>query len=234
MKILIADDERDICGAIRDLVLSAGHEAILTYDGVSAVRLCKTRRPDLCLLDVMMPQMNGFDACRAIRRDNPRMPIFMLSAKGDIVDKSVGFGAGADDYLVKPFDVDELLMRIEAGLRRARLDRALMVRDGSRAVVNTGELEIHLKQQYVLKRGAAVNLTPKEFQIVAYLANHLGKVVSAREIVEYVWGSGYTPETTSIAVFIRKIRNKIEDDPSKPQYIKTVWREGYRLGQETE
>ena len=155
----------------------------------------------------------------------------MLSAKSDIVDKSIGFAAGCDDYVAKPFNGQELLMRIEAAAPRLdqRIGRGGTSQPRDRA---RGRHEIRLKKNEVLVHGAYVNLTPKEFQIIAFLANHLGEVFTAQSIIENVWGPSYMPESASIAVFVRKIRSKIEDDPSKHRYLQTVWREGYRLGDE--
>lgn len=235
MKILIADDERDLRLAVSKIVERHGHTCIMAHDGTSAITLYESERPDLAIIDVMMPEMNGFDLCREIRRRDPKIPVIILSAKSDFVDESVGFAAGCDDYVAKPFDSQKLWLRIEAGLRRARLDDTSTpeTHHRSRAVVRLGELEIHLKRSEVLKRGERVNITPKEFQIIALLANHIGEVFTSQSIIENVWGGTYTPESTSIAVFVRKIRSKIEDDPSKPRYLQTVWREGYRLGDES-
>lgn len=233
MKILIVDDERDLCDAVRKIVERRGHTCIAVLDGARAVGVFEHERPDLVILDVMMPEVNGFDLCRDIRALDPKVPIIMLSAKSDIVDKSIGFAAGCDDYVAKPFNGQELLMRIEAGLRRAKLNESGAPKPGSRSVVRVGDMEIRLKKNEVLVRGEYVNLTPKEFQIIAFLANHLGEVFTAQSIIENVWGQAYMPESASIAVFVRKIRSKIEDDPSKPRYLQTVWREGYRLGDDT-
>lgn len=232
MKILIADDERDLCDAVRKIVERHGHECQAVYDGSTVLDRYRSECPDLVILDVMMPEVNGFDVCRAIREIDPRIPIIMLSAKSDIVDKSIGFSAGCDDYVAKPFNSQELWLRIEAGLRRARANGEDGPRRGSRAVVRIGDMEIRLKKNEVLVHGEYVNLTPKEFQIIAFLANHVGEVFTSQSIIENVWGQAYMPESASIAVFVRKIRNKIEDDPSKPRYLQTVWREGYRLGDE--
>lgn len=232
MKILIADDERDICEAVRRIVERAGHTCIEVYDGALALETYERERPDLVVLDVMMPEVNGFDLCRDLRAKDARVPIIMLSAKSDIVDKGVGFAAGCDDYVAKPFNSQELAMRIEAQLRRVRLADGDVPRR-NRAVVKVGEMEVRLKRNEVLVHGRYVNLTPKEFQIIAFLANHPGEVFSAQEIMANVWGEAYQPDSASIAVFVRKIRAKIEDDPAKPRYLQTVWREGYRLGDES-
>ncbi|HJI11479.1 response regulator transcription factor [Adlercreutzia equolifaciens] len=234
MKILIADDERDICEAVRKIVERAGHTCFAVLDGALAMEAFERERPDVVILDVMMPEVNGFELCRQLRERDARVPIIMLSAKSDIVDKGVGFAAGCDDYIAKPFNSQELAMRIEAQLRRARLATAGdEVPRRNRSVVRLGDMEVRLKRNEVLVHGRYVNLTPKEFQIIAFLANHAGEVFSAQDIMANVWGEAYRPDSASIAVFVRKIRSKIEDDPAKPRYLQTVWREGYRLGDES-
>lgn len=234
MKILIADDERDICEAVRKIVERAGHTCFAVLDGALAMEAFERERPDVVILDVMMPEVNGFELCRQLRERDARVPIIMLSAKSDIVDKGVGFAAGCDDYIAKPFNSQELAMRIEAQLRRARLATAGdEVPRRNRSVVRLGDMEVRLKRNEVLVHGRYVNLTPKEFQIIVFLANHAGEVFSAQDIMANVWGEAYRPDSASIAVFVRKIRSKIEDDPAKPRYLQTVWREGYRLGDES-
>ena len=233
MKILIADDERDICEAVRKIVERAGHTCFSVYDGALALEAFEREQPDLVILDVMMPEVNGFDLCRSLRERNAHVPIIMLSAKSDIVDKSVGFAAGCDDYVAKPFNSQELSMRIEALLRRVRLAQTDQAPRRNRSVVRLGDMEVRLKRNEVLVHGQYVNLTPKEFQIIAFLANHVGEAFSSQDIIANVWGEAYMPDSGSIAVFVRKIRNKIEDDPSKPRYLQPVWREGYRLGDES-
>ena len=234
MKILIADDERDICEAVRKIVERAGHTSFAVLGGALAMEAFERERPDVVILDVMMPEVNGFELCRQLRERDARVPIIMLSAKSDIVDKGVGFAAGCDDYIAKPFNSQELAMRIEAQLRRARLATAGdEVPRRNRSVVRLGDMEVRLKRNEVLVHGRYVNLTPKEFQIIAFLANHAGEVFSAQDIMANVWGEAYRPDSASIAVFVRKIRSKIEDDPAKPRYLQTVCREGYRLGDES-
>lgn len=229
MKIMVADDERDLCSVVEKIVARRGYAFCCAHDGLEALEVFERERPDVVILDVMMPEKNGFDVCRDIRAQNERVPILFLSAKSDIVDKGVGFSAGADDYLAKPFSNEELLMRIEAALRRARLSDGPMEPRG-RSVVTIGDLEVRLKRNEALVRGERVALTPKEFQILALLADHAGQVFTARDIIENVWGEEYVEGSVSIPVFIRRIREKIEDDPSKPRYVQTVWRTGYRLG----
>lgn len=232
MKILIADDEKDICEVVTKIVERNHHECVSVHDGIDVVETFQAEQPDLVILDVMMPYKNGFDLCREIRDINQKVPILMLSAKSDIVDKSIGFAAGADDYIAKPFNSDELLLRIESGLRRVKLSQEDSSPIRNKSVVHIGEMEIRLKKNELLIEGKYVNLTPKEFQILAFLANHPGEIFTSQSIIENVWGESYMPDSTSIAVFIRKIRNKIEKDPSKPKYLQTIWKEGYRLGGE--
>ena len=187
------------------------------------------------LLDIVMPDMDGFDLLARIRQlpAHAATPALFLTAKDEPFDRVSGLTLGADDYIAKPFNGQELLLRIEAGLRRARVAESGASKRRSRAVVRLADMEIRLKKNEVLVHGQYVNLTPKEFQIIAFLANHVGEVFTAQSIIENVWGATYMPESASIAVFVRKIRNKIEDDPSKPRYLQTVWREGYRLGDES-
>lgn len=225
--VLVVDDEKSIVSGITSLLEEEGYEFCSAGDGIEALDVFNARHPDIVILDIMMPRMNGFQVCTEIRALDKRTPILMLSAKGDIVDKSVGFKAGADDYLTKPFVKEELMLRIEALLRRSR-DADSHPR-GGKAVIHVGGLEIHLKRQRVLLEGEPVDLTPKEFLILSLMANRLGQVFTTQEIIEHVWGEDYVGEITSVAVFIRRIREKIEDDPSKPVYLTTVWRVGYRL-----
>jgi len=229
VKILIADDEKELCLALKQIIQSKGHDIYCAYDGKQALEQYYEVSPDLLILDVMMPERNGFDVCREVRKRNQKIPIIFLSAKQDIVDKSVGFAAGGDDYIAKPFSGDELLLRIEAALRRVCLFEDADAVSKGRAVVNIGEIEIHLKRCTVYKRGVRIDLSPKEFQILALLANHPGEVYSATSIIENVWGIEFKDDSISVAVFVRKIREKLEDDPSKPKYLQTVWRSGYRL-----
>lgn len=237
MKVLIVDDEKDLCKAIASLIEKHGHDCVMVHDGAEAMDVFSRENPDLVLLDVMLPNVNGFELCSQIRKKNDSIPILMLSAKSDIVDKSVGFSSGCDDYIAKPFSSEELMMRIEAGLRRVGLQSRHEAESKpfrSRASMKIGDMEVRFKTFEVLIRGELVDLTPKEFQIIAVLANHPGEVLSSRDIIKSVWGDTYIPESTSLAVFIRKIRQKIEDDPSKPKLLQTVWHEGYRLGDQTD
>lgn len=230
-KIMLIDDDPSLQLALRHLIAEAGYDFCCAGNGREGLALIDAERPDLLLLDVMMPGMNGYDVCTALRERGHRIPIVFLSAKGDIVDKSIGFKAGGDDYLVKPFDNSELLLRIEAHLRRHKSDLAFakaVSREGSN---KTGDLEILFNRYEVLLRGKPVELTAKEFEILALLASSPGQVFTRNQIFEHIWGRESQVDENSITVFMRKIREKIEDNPSQPKYLLTVWRVGYKFAE---
>lgn len=226
MKIMLADDEESIATLIGRIMLKEGYEFCHASDGEEALEMFDREHPDLLLLDVMMPAMNGFDVCMRLRKNGATQPIMFLTAKGDIVDKSVGFRVGGDDYLVKPFLPEELVLRIEALLRRATSAPAA----ASPELVRYDGVEIDMRRRRVCVEGRSVDLTPKEFNILALLAARPGEVFTREQLAEEVWGADYLGDSSGITVFIRKIREKIEKDPSAPRYVQTVWRVGYRFG----
>ena len=185
--------------------------------------------PDLLLLDVMLPKMNGYDVCREMRAQGRRIPVLFLSSKGDIVDKGIGFKAGGDDYLVKPFNNEELLMRIEAHLNRHKSDLAFARANALAGTSLIGDLEIDFSGYVVRKRGVKLDLTSKEFEILALLAGNPGQAFSREQIYEHIWGEDSAVDTNSITVFVRRIREKIEDKASQPTYVLTVWGVGYKF-----
>ena len=229
-KVMLIDDEESLHVSIEKLLTHAGYEYCGARDAESGMEMLVAERPDLVLLDVMLPGMNGFDLCTRIRGEGRRIPIIFLSAKTDIVDKSIGFRAGGDDYVTKPFDATELLLRIEAHIRRHHdtMEFARCTnRDGS---VTIGDLAVRFDEYQVLVKGKPANLTTKEFEIVAFLATHPGKVFTRGQIQEYIWGEGEADvRSNSITVFVRKIREKIEENPSEPKYLLTVQRVGYKM-----
>ncbi|WP_294439045.1 response regulator transcription factor [uncultured Slackia sp.] len=230
-KVMLIDDDKGVHVLMRRIIEDAGYRYCAAYDGESGLKMLASEHPDLLLLDVMMPGMNGFDVCTKIREQGRRIPIIFLSAKGDIVDKSIGFKAGGDDYVVKPFSPDELLLRIEAHLRRHKSDLAFakaVSREGSN---KTGDLEIFFNRYEVRLRGEPVDLTAKEFEILALLASSPGQVFTRNQIYEHIWGRDSSVDENSITVFMRKIREKIEDNPSQPKYLLTVWRVGYKFAE---
>lgn len=194
-----------------------------------ACALFQREWPDVVVLDVMMPKVDGFEVCRRIREVDENVPVLFLSARDGIIDKRIGFSFGGDDYLVKPFNEEELVMRIEALVRRSRRSR----RDGEAAAPERperfalGPFTFDEVRHEVLKGGEPVVLTPKEFQLLHHLASHPGAVMGKDELIEKLWGEEYLDGAISIAVYVRKIREKIEENPAKPAYLKTVWGVGY-------
>lgn len=227
MKILLADDEVSIQKLISGLLEDEGHECVCVEDGTDALEAFEGDAFDLVILDVMMPRMDGFATCRELRTRGVTVPVIFLSAKGDIVDKGIGFAAGGDDYMTKPFDPRELLMHIEAHLRRAHMDVASAKPEPKTLML--GRFVIDTAKHQVTKEGISIKLTPKEFKILLALARMPDTVLSKEQLIEDAWGAEFVGETQSITVFIKKLRNKIEDDPSDPRIIETVWGIGYRL-----
>ena len=236
IKVMLIDDDGGIHDSLKAVVEEAGYAFCGALSGKEGLAVLDEERPDLLLLDVMMPGMNGFDVCRQMRDEGRRIPVIFLTAKNDIVDKSTGFRAGADDYVTKPFIADELLLRIEAHVRRHRDDMRHVRRaeetDGMpphRPSCHVGDLEILFDRYEVRLRGEVVPLTAKEFEILSLLAESPGEVFTRRRIYEHLWGEASEVDENSITVFMRKIREKIEDNPSEPRYLLTVWRVGYKL-----
>ena len=228
-KILIADDEGSLRDALGIILRHAGYEVRMATDGAQAVELFMRERPDLVVLDVMMPRLSGFEVCEALRAISPDVPLLMLSAKGAVDDRRNGLRAGADDYVVKPFDDEELLLRIEALLRRREQAAGAAATSPKMIPTTIGNLTIDPLRCEVRVDDEAVALTPKEFQILALMADSPGRVFTRDDLIEALWGEEYESSNISIPVYIRRIRMKIEPDPSNPVHLKTVWRFGYRL-----
>ena len=229
IKVLMVDDDPSMRSLVRSVCEGAGYVCCLGTGGEEALALFERERPDIVVLDVMMPRVDGFEVCRRIREIDETVPVLFLSARDGIIDKRIGFSFGGDDYLVKPFNEEELLMRIEALVRRSRRPGR-----GEAAAGNAvperfvrGDFVFDAVRHEVLKGGEAVTLTPKEFQLQYYLASHAGAVMGKDELIETLWGEEYVDGAISIAVYVRKIREKIEENPAKPQYLKTVWGVGY-------
>ena len=229
-RILLADDETSMKNVVEHIVEDGGHEFLYAKNGAEALALFDECAPDLVILDVMMPDVNGFDACDAIRRRDQTVPVMFMSAKGDIVDKSMGFKMGCDDYLVKPFSPAELALRIEALLRRRDLARTVPSATESQ-VIEAGELALNLANYEAVRNGVVLDLTAKEFEILAFMAQHPGQVFTREQLFENVWGEDAVSDANAntVTVFIRKIREKVEDNPSKPRYVLTVWGVGYKF-----
>jgi|LSQX01.3.fsa_nt_gb DNA-binding response OmpR family regulator len=224
VKVLIVEDEVHIRKFININLTRNGFEVTEAGSGEEALDKLKIFKPGMIVLDIMLPGMDGFDVCRKIRYLMPDVPIIMLTAKGQDVDKIVGLEIGADDYMVKPFNPLELVARMKAVLRRT--DRA---KEESTDIITLGNLELNLKSQKFFKNSIYIELTPKEFAVMKAFMENQDKAFSRDELMDLVWGSRYYGDVKTVDVHIRRLREKIEDDPSKPQFIETVWGHGYRL-----
>lgn len=236
-KILVADDDEGLRQALRMIVQAAGYACVVAENGAQAVELAARERPDVAVLDVMMPGLDGFEAVERIRAADPDVPILMLSAKADIVDKKVGFRLGADDYMAKPFNEDELVLRIQALLRRSHARAggpapaagAAPSPAGAGTRLAVGDLAVDLLHRRVTVGGQAVALTPREFDILATLAADPGRTFASAELIALIWGPDFVGDSISIPVYIRRLRKKLEANPSEPEYIQTVHQVGYRV-----
>ncbi len=227
MKIMLVDDEESIRKAVEYIVRENNYDFCYADNGQQALLIFERESPDLLILDVMLPGLDGFAVCEKIRSVSD-VPIIFLSAKGDIVDKGIGFRMGGDDYLVKPFSAMELAFRIKALLRRPHQlpENELNNSDG---YLKTGNLEIDFNGYEVYSGGVKLDMTSKEFEILAFLAKNKGHVFTREQLLDQIWGKDYGGDTNTVTVFIRKIREKIETDPAKPQYLLTVWGVGYKF-----
>ncbi|AXI29070.1 DNA-binding response regulator [Priestia megaterium] len=223
-RILIIDDDEQIRNLIAIYLENEGFEALKASNAVSGLALLEEQEVDLIILDIMMPQMNGIDAAFKIREEK-NMPIIILSAKSEDMDKISGLTAGADDYLTKPFNPLELIARVKSQIRRYKKYNERAERD----VIQIGDLEINRSTRLVFVRGQEIRLTPKEFDILELLVRHKGTVMSVGKIYEAVWQEDAFKSDNTVMVHITKIREKIEDNPKKPIYIKTIWGVGYRI-----
>ncbi|MCM3544005.1 response regulator transcription factor [Priestia megaterium] len=223
-RILIIDDDEQIRNLIAIYLENEGFEALKVSNAVSGLALLEEQEVDLIILDIMMPQMNGIDAAFKIREEK-NMPIIMLSAKSEDMDKISGLTAGADDYLTKPFNPLELIARVKSQIRRYKKYNERTERE----IIQIGDLEINRSTRLVFVRKQEIRLTPKEFDILELLARHKGTVMSIGKIYEAVWQEDAFKSDNTVMVHITKIREKIEDNPKKPIYIKTIWGVGYRI-----
>jgi DNA-binding response OmpR family regulator len=223
--ILTADDDPQILRLVARNLQLDGYEVIAVADGQAALEQIEAHAPDLVLLDIMMPRMDGFTLTQRVREFSS-VPIILLTARGQDRDKIHGLDLGADDYLTKPFSVEELLARVRAVMRRAQYATDAHAMS---ATTTTGELTIDYTQHLVTMRGREVTLTPTEYRILAYLAQNAGRVITQDLLLEQVWGPEYTGESHMLQVNVNRLRRKIEDDHTRPRYILTKVGVGYLL-----
>ncbi len=223
-KVLVVDDEKLIVKGIRFSLEQDGMEVDCAYDGEEALEAAKNKEYDVVLLDVMLPKLTGFEVCQQIREFST-MPIIMLTAKGDDMDKILGLEYGADDYITKPFNILEVKARIKAIMRRS--SKSSSSNDADKKIVTFGDMKIDCENKRVYIAGKEVNLTAKEFDLLELLVFNPNKVYSRENLLNIVWGYDYPGDVRTVDVHIRRLREKIESNPSEPKYIHTKWGVGY-------
>ena len=221
MKILVVDDEKTLVKGIKFNLENEGYHVECAYDGAAAVELARNNKFDLLILDVMMPEVDGLEACMRIREFS-NVPIIMLTAKSEDADKLMGFECGADDYLTKPFNILELKARVRALLRRAA-----GVQRSQGAVLTAGELSLNTEERVAIRDGETVELTAKEYDLIELLMRNPRRVYSRENLMNVVWGYSYAGDYRTVDVHIRRLREKLEKNPAEPDHIMTKWGVGY-------
>ena len=223
-KILIIEDEENILEAVKYTLTQEGYDVFTSVDGEEGLEKAQEIKPDLVLLDVMLPKMDGFEVCRILRKDL-EMPVFMISAKAEEIDRVVGLEMGADDYITKPFSMRELVVRVRNSLRRAALNPQV----DELEILKFGELEIHLTSHMAIVSGEEVSMKPKEFDLLYLLASHKGRAFTRDQILQRLWDDEYIGDVRTVDVHVRWIREKIEVNPSRPEKLVTIRGVGYRF-----
>ncbi len=224
--ILVVEDDPILRMSLKKALRSEGYQVELAATGPEGLEAALNSSPDLVLLDIMLPGMNGFEICQHIREQEPELPIVMVTAKGEEEDKVRGLGLGADDYVVKPFGVAELLARVDAALRRQRLAAA------GTETVSFGEITADFRQHLLQRRGQAVEVTAMEMKLLRFFLEREGRLLSRRQILDGVWGRDYYGTDRTVDNFVNRLRTKLEQNPKKPQYLQTVRGAGYRFSRQ--
>jgi two-component system OmpR family response regulator len=222
-KILIVEDDPNILEALRYNLGKEGYDTFTAVDGVQALEAARASKPDLIILDIMLPKMSGFEVCRILRNEKA-VPIIMLTARDDEIDKVTGLDLGADDYMTKPFSMRELMARIRAMLRRVEIQAVT-----PETPVKFGDLEIDVLHHVITRAGITLNLSPKEFDLLVFLTTNKGLVFSRDQLLEKVWGYEYSGDTRTVDVHIRWLREKIEDNSEEPKHLITIRGVGYKF-----
>ena len=225
-RVLVVDDEASVREVLAQYLQLEGYQALTAADGAEALRLAADQPPDLVVLDLMLPGVDGLEVCRRLRASSA-VPILMLTARSDELDKIAGFATGADDYVTKPFSPREVVMRVQAIMRRLEATTApAMILDD---MLRVGQLVIKPRLRLVERDGMALDLTAKEFDLLHFLAAHPRQVFTRQQLLDRVWDIGYFGDASTVTVHIRRLREKVERDPALPRHIKTVWGVGYKF-----
>ena len=227
-KILVVEDEENILEAIKYSLTSEGFDVYGAEDGEKGLEMARELAPDLVVLDVMLPKIDGFEVCRMLRKDMD-LPVFMLSAKAEEIDRVVGLEIGADDYITKPFSMRELVVRVRNSLRRRSLASSENNSSDSKEIIKAGDLEIDLTSHVIKLSGENLEMKPREFDLLVMLASSKGRAFTRDQILERLWGHEYIGDIRTVDVHVRWIREKIEVDPGKPSRIVTIRGVGYRF-----
>ncbi len=229
-KVLVVEDDQTLRSVLEYNLAKEGYRVLTAEDGVEALELARAERPHLVILDIMLPRMDGLEVCRILRKESA-MPILMLTARVEEVDKVVGLELGADDYVTKPFGMRELLARVRAMLRRIQVAEGpgVVPDEAGLPLIKAGDLEVDERRHRVSSRGSKIDLTPTEFALLAFLARNAGRVFTRDQLLQNVWGYDYAGDTRTVDVHIRWLRQKIEADPSRPRHLLTVRGVGYKL-----
>ena len=222
-KVLIVEDDAAMAAALKDGFAYEGHDVSWASDGEAGLRLAKEAPPDVVVLDVMLPKLSGLDVCKRLRADGSTLPIIMLTARGQEIDKVLGLKLGADDYVTKPFGFMELMARVEALLRRARGTKA------SPGTYTFGDVVVDFRSAELRRRGERVDVTARELKLLEFFVAHRGEVIPRERLLDRVWEYDAVPLTRTVDMHVAKLRRKIEDDPADPKFIVTVHRMGYKF-----
>ena len=222
-RVLVVDDEKLIVKGIRFSLEQDGMQVDAAYDGEEALEMVKNNAYDIILLDVMLPKLTGFEVCQQIRETSD-VPIVMLTAKGDDMDKILGLEYGADDYITQPFNILEVKARIKAIMRRSKSDKQ---QSSSHSIIEKSDMKLDLESRRAYISGQEINLTAKEFDVLELLAKNPDKVYSREDLLNLIWGKDYPGDERTVDVHIRRLREKIESNPSEPRYVHTKWGVGY-------
>jgi two-component system alkaline phosphatase synthesis response regulator PhoP len=229
-KILVVDDEQSIVTLLEFNLQKAGFEVVKAMDGLKAVKLAESEKPDLIILDIMLPGMDGMEVCKKLRMERINTPILMLTAKDEEFDKILGLELGADDYMTKPFSPREVVARVKAILRRSgQQQEQEIANEPTEQKITIGQLVIYPEKYEVLFDGNRLELTPKEFELLQYMASHPGRVMTRDQLLNAVWNYDFVGDSRIVDVHISHLREKIEEDTKQPKYIKTVRGLGYKL-----
>ena len=230
-KVLVVDDEKAIVDILSFNLKKEGYEVLCAYDGAEGLRLARGDDPDLILLDIMLPCMDGFEVCRTLRAEGDNVPIIMITAREEETDKVFGLENGADDYITKPFSMRELLARVKANMRRSLPAAAPAPAQEAENVIRIRGLCIDPDRHTVTKDGRAIELTQREFELILFLAKAPGRVVSRQELLTEVWQYDYFGDLRTVDVAVRRLREKLEQNPAEPEYVMTKRGVGYYLAE---